>query len=190
MTSARTTSRAIAALVEIMRDNEAVLPRRRIEACEHLLDYECPPSVIEEAKTVLMSIVENGEKPVDIKLEALKLLRRVEARKVSPGRGVREANIEIGRAVEIARRQGALLKAGIFPYPDGYADDLYGPDYVPMPTEDGGTEPVQDIAVALRNARLAHSASVLIQKAPLGNAGKKRVKSRAQKSVLSHTQNS
>jgi len=127
------TSRAIAALVEIMRNNEAMLPRRRIEACEHLLDYECPLEVIDQAKAVLMSIVEDSEMLVDIKLDALKLLRRVEARKVSPGRAVRETDIEIRRALEIVRRRGALVKAGIFPYPDGYADDLYGPDYVPTP---------------------------------------------------------
>jgi len=130
MTSA---SPAIAALVEIMRDNEAMLPRRRIEACEHLLDYECPLEVIEEAKTVLMSIVEDGETLVDIKLDALKLLRRVESRKVSPGRAVRENDIEISRAVELLRRRGALVKAGIFPFPDGYDDDLTGADYVPTP---------------------------------------------------------
>ena len=119
------TSRAIAALVEIMRNNETMLPRRRIEACEHLLDYECPLEVIDQAKAVLMSIVEDSEMLVDIKLDALKLLRRVEARKVSPGRAVRETDIEIRRALEIVRRRGALVKAGIFPYPDGYADDLY-----------------------------------------------------------------
>ena len=130
MTSA---SPAIAALVEIMRDNEAMLPRRRIEACEHLLDYECPLEVIEEAKTVLMSIVEDGETLVDIKLDALKLLRRVESRKVSPGRAVRENDIEISRAVELLRRRGALVKAGIFPFPDGYDGDLTGADYVPTP---------------------------------------------------------
>src|SRR5215472_10151987 len=123
------TSRAIAALVEIMRDTEQA-PRRRIEACEHLLDYECPLEVIEEAKTVLMSIVEDGETLVDIKLDALKLLRRVESRKVSPGRAFRENDIEISRAVELLRRRGALVKAGIFPFPDGYDDDLTGADYV------------------------------------------------------------
>jgi hypothetical protein len=154
------TSRAIAALVEIMRNNEAMLPRRRIEACEHLLDYECPRAVIEEAKVVLLSIVEDGETPVDIKLDALKLLRRVESRKVIPGRAaVREVDIEIARAVEILRRRTALVRAGIFPFPDGYADDLYAADYVPMPASDDH-EPAADLAVALRNARLAQSASV------------------------------
>ena len=105
------TSRAIAALVEIMRDTEQA-PRSRIEACEHLLDYECPLEAIEGAKAVLMSIVEDGETLVEIKLGALKLLRRVEARKVSPGRAVRETNIEISRAVEIVRRRNTLLNAG------------------------------------------------------------------------------
>src|SRR5215472_11882224 len=127
------TSRTIAALVEIMRDNEAMLPRRRIEACEHLLDYECPREVIEEAKAVLMSIVEDGETLVDVKLDALKLLRRAESRKVSPGRTVRESDIELSRAMEIVRRRRTLRQAGIFPPPDGFDDDLYSPDYAPMP---------------------------------------------------------
>jgi hypothetical protein len=124
------TSRAIAALVEIMRDTEQA-PRRRIEACEHLLDYECPPRVIEEAKAVLMSIVEDGKTLVEFKLDALKLLRRVEARKVVPGRAVREADIEMRRALEILRRRTALYRAGVLLRPPGYDDDLTGPDYVP-----------------------------------------------------------
>ena len=173
------TNRAITALVEIMRNNEAMLPRRRIQACEHLLDYEWPREVIEEAKAVLMSIVEDGETPVDFKLDALKLLRRVEARKIVPGRAVREVDIEIGRAVEILRRRTALLRAGVLSRPPGYADDLYSPDYVPMPTEDDGTEPVQDIGVALRNARLARSVSVPIQKTLSRNAGKNRGRDQA-----------
>ncbi|HKD36551.1 MAG TPA: hypothetical protein VKB78_07110, partial [Pirellulales bacterium] len=82
-----------------------------------------------------------------------------EARKVVPGRTVREANIELSRAGEIARRRGALLRAGVFPFPEGYADDLYAADYVPMPAPDDHERPA-DLAVALRNARLAHSASV------------------------------
>jgi hypothetical protein len=47
------------------------------------------------------------------------------------------------------------MGAGVFPFPKGYDDDLTSPDYVPMPTDDDA-EPVQDLADALRNARLAH----------------------------------
>jgi hypothetical protein len=87
-------------------------------------------------------------------------VRRVEARKVVPGRTVREADTELSRRLEIIRRRRTLRLAGISPPPDGYADDLYSPDYVPLPTEDDGTEPATDLAVALRNARLARLASV------------------------------
>jgi type II secretory pathway predicted ATPase ExeA len=128
---ATTTSRAIAALVEIMRTTEA--PRRRIEACEHLLDYECPTQVIDAAKATLLAIVEDSETLVDVKLEALKLLRRVESRRVQPGRTTSTANIKIRRALEILRRRNALLRAGIIDRPPDYADDLMGDDYVPLP---------------------------------------------------------
>jgi hypothetical protein len=37
----------------------------------------------------------------------------------------------------------------------GYDDDLTSPDYIPMPTDDDA-EPEQDVADALRNARLVH----------------------------------
>src|SRR5215472_15871976 len=127
------TSRAIAALAEIMRDTEQA-PRRRIEACEHLLDYECPLEVIEEAKAALMAIVEDSEVLVDIKLDALKLLRRVEARKVSPGRAVRETDIEIRRALEIVRRRGGAGEGWHLPVPGRIRGrSLRGPDYVPTP---------------------------------------------------------
>jgi hypothetical protein len=128
---ATTTSRAITALVEIMRTTEA--PRRRIEACEHLLDYECPVPVIDAAKATLLAIVEDSETLVDVKLDALKLLRRVEARKVSPGRATHQGKIEIKRALEILRRRNALLRAGIIDRPPDYADDLMADDYVPLP---------------------------------------------------------
>jgi hypothetical protein len=151
-----TSSRAVAALLQIMRDTEQGV-RRRIQACEHLLDYECPPEVIDEAKAALMSIVEDGETHVDTKLDSLKLLRRVEARRVSPGRATREQDVEISRALEVLRRRKALIKAGVSPpFPDGYADDLAGEDYVPAPAD---PEPVADLAVAPRKAQLRPRAS-------------------------------
>jgi hypothetical protein len=111
MTSTATTDRAVGALLSIMSDTDHA-PRQRIEAAEHLLDYECPRAVIEAAKTELLSIVEDSETAVDTKLNALKVPRRVEARKVSPGRAtVRDdaASIETHRAIDIARRRMALV---------------------------------------------------------------------------------
>jgi hypothetical protein len=134
MTSTATTDRAIAALVEIMCDVDQA-PRARIAACEHALGYECPREVIEQAKAVLLSIVEDCETLVDVKLDALKLLRRVESRRVSPGRAISSSDIELSQAAEILQRRSALLKAGVFPRPDGYADDLYAEDYTPLPRD-------------------------------------------------------
>ena len=131
-TQPTTTSRAITALVSIMRDH-AASHRARIAACEQLLDYEAPSDATDAAKAVLMAIVEDGETFVDTKLEALKLLRRVEARRVSPGRVSREGKIEIRRAIELLRRRNALLRAGITSFPQGYADDIMSDSYEPLP---------------------------------------------------------
>lgn len=124
MTKATTTSRAVSALLEILRDTDQA-PARRLEACEHVLDFEAEAKAIEEAKAAVLSIAEASETSVDLRLAALKLLRRVEARRVSPGRATSEQDVGIARAVEIVRRRKALVKAGIFPYPAGYADDIY-----------------------------------------------------------------
>ena len=45
----------------------------------------------------------------------------------------RDDKIEIRRAVEILRRRNALIKAGIFPFPQGYADDLMADSYTRLP---------------------------------------------------------
>ena len=59
-------------------------PRRRVEAAEHLLDYECPEEVRIECKEFLTSIFEDSEQHVDIRLDALKLMRKFEAAKITP----------------------------------------------------------------------------------------------------------
>src|SRR5215472_15927228 len=129
MTSTAMTDRAIAALRAIMRGKEAA--RRRIAACEHLLDYTCPLGVIEEAKQVLIAIVEHGSTHVDVRLDARKLWRRVDSRRVSPGRATSSSDVELSRAAEILRRRKTLLKAGVFPFPDDAFDDLTASDYTP-----------------------------------------------------------
>ena len=152
------TTRSINALIQIMHD-EAVPPRRRVEAAEQLLDYECPAQIVEEAKAFLTSIFEDSEMLVDIKLDALKLMRKAEAKKIVPARvSTRDqaSRIEICRALEIARRRRALIEAGVFPFPPGCDDDLTGSDCVPMPTPDDDAESPKDLAEVLRNARPAH----------------------------------
>jgi hypothetical protein len=152
-------TRAVAALRQIMLDDSETMPiRRRIEAAEQLLDFEAPVDIVEEAKAFLTSVAEAEETLVDFRLDALKLLRKVEARKVVPPKAaVRDdpRRIEMRRKLEILKRRAALVEAGVFPFPEGYDDDLTGPDYVPMPTDDDA-EREQDLAEALRKARVAH----------------------------------
>jgi hypothetical protein len=74
------TTRAINALLEIMHDDsETMSARRRVEAAEHLLDYECPEGVVVECKEFLTSVFEDADMHVDIRLDALKLARKFEA---------------------------------------------------------------------------------------------------------------
>jgi hypothetical protein len=82
-----TNTRAINALRRIMLDADGVSPRRRIEAAEHLLDYECPEEVRVECKEFLTSIFDDDEQQVDIRLDALKLARKSHPALSTPLRG-------------------------------------------------------------------------------------------------------
>jgi hypothetical protein len=95
------TTRAINALLEIMHDNsETMSSRRRIEAAEHLLDYECPEEVRVECKEFLTSVFEDSEQHVDIRLDVLKLARKFEAAKVTP------------RSIRTSQRKGIAARPG------------------------------------------------------------------------------
>jgi hypothetical protein len=128
-----TNTRAIDALRRIMLDHDGTSPRRRVEAAEHLLDYECPEEVVVECKEFLTSIFEDNEQHVDIRLDALKLVRKFEAAKVPP-RTVRTARQdgdrgEAWRRYEISQRHRKLSLAIKDTPPKGWADDLYSDAY-------------------------------------------------------------
>jgi hypothetical protein len=110
-----TNTRAINALRRIMLDADGTSPRRRVEAAEHLLDYECPEEVRVECKEFLTSVFEDDEQQVDIRLDALKLARKFEAAKVTP-RTIRAARQdgdrrEAWRNYEIKQRHWKLSLA-------------------------------------------------------------------------------
>jgi hypothetical protein len=128
------TTRAIDALRRIMLDAEGVSPRRRVEAAEHLLDYECPEQVRVGCKEFLTSVFEDDEQQVDIRLDALKLMRKFEAAKVTPKtiRATRSEGDrrEAWRNYEINQRHWNLSLAIRNTPPPGWADDLYSDNYV------------------------------------------------------------
>ena len=129
-------TRAIAALLEIMSDADAPL-RRRIEATELLLAYDAPPEAVDQARTFLTAVFEDAEQRVDDRLDALRLMRKAEARKITAPTVTAEdarANRELWRQLEIGSRREKLFKAGLWgDHPKNWADDLLSEDYVPPP---------------------------------------------------------
>jgi hypothetical protein len=126
-------TRAIVALLEIMADTEAPL-RRRIEATEGLLAYEAPQEAVDQAKAFLTSVFEDDEQRVEDKLDALRLMRKAEARKVTTPTVTPEdagANRELWRNIEIGMRRVAMIEAGLWEdHPKDWAADLLSEDYV------------------------------------------------------------
>ena len=129
-------TRAIVALVEIMSDTDAPL-RRRIEATEVLLAYEAPQEAVDQTKAFLTSVFGDPEQRVDDRLDALKLMRKAEARKITAPTVTAEnarANRELWRQLEIGMRRGAMMKAGVWGvHPKDWADDLLSDNYVAPP---------------------------------------------------------
>ena len=110
--------------------------RRRIEAAEAVLTFESPPDVADDARGFLAEIFEDSDRHVDLRLDALKVMRKAEARRVtqpilSPGEAHR--NREAWRKRAIDERRKELIEAGLWPAPDDWADDLKSPDWVPPP---------------------------------------------------------
>ena len=146
-------TKAIAALLEIMADAEAPL-RRRIEAASGLLDYEAPAEAVEIAKAFLTAVFEDADQHVDFRLDALKLMRKAEARKITQPTTTAadaQANREAWRKLEVARRRAAMAGAGMWPPAKGWADDLSGEAYVAPP---GSAMSNDNLADTVRQSRL------------------------------------
>ena len=131
-------TRAIVALLEIMSNTDAPL-HRRIEATEVLLAYEAPQEAVDQAKAFLTSVFEDAEQRVDDRLDALRLMRKAEAPKITAPTVTAEsedarANRELWRKLEIGHRRAELFKAGLWEdHPKDWADDLLSEDYVAPP---------------------------------------------------------
>jgi hypothetical protein len=129
-------TRAIAALLQIISDTDAPL-RRRVEATELLLAYDAPPEAVDQAKAFLLSVFEDAEQRVDDRLDALRLMRKAEAPKITAPTVTAEdarANRELWRQLEIGSRREKMFKAGLWgDHPKNWADDLLSEDYVAPP---------------------------------------------------------
>jgi hypothetical protein len=111
--------------------------RRRIEAVELLLAYEAPPEAVDQTKAFLTCVFEDAEQRVDDRLDALRLMRKTEARKIiAPTVMTEDArkNRELWRQLEIGARREKMFKAGLWKdHPKDWAADLLSEDYVEPP---------------------------------------------------------
>ena len=129
-------TRAIVALLQIMSDTEDAPLRRRIQATEALLAYEAPQEAVDQAKAFLTSVFEDAEQSVDDRLDALKLMRKAEARKTVPTVTAENARVnrELWRDLEMGFRRVAMIKAGVWEdHPKDWAADLLSDDYIEPP---------------------------------------------------------
>lgn len=77
-------SPALRKLLDIMTSPDVPIPRS-IDAAKAIIEYEAPPEVFDLTYQFLMGVAHDPKQDVGLQLKALELLRKVEARRVSPG---------------------------------------------------------------------------------------------------------
>ena len=155
---------SLEALRDIMLDENIPL-RRRVGAADSILSFESPSEMTEEAKAFLTEVFEDSETYVDLRLDALKIMRKAEARKVTQpptvpiGGGGFFNNPELrSRMRRMAQRKAAyqrrkkLEAAGLWPAPPGWDADIFSDDWVEPPI-DYGLPPNAGLADRLGAAR-------------------------------------
>jgi hypothetical protein len=134
MTSNNGLSPSITALLELMAGDGPL--RRKIESAEVLLSYEVPLPVGEYVRSFLTGLIEDRTRVTsDYRLKASALLRRFEAKKIaqrSIGSASSDRWRETWRSVALGRRRLRLDRAGLWPAPTTWADDLLADDFEPL----------------------------------------------------------
>jgi hypothetical protein len=133
-------TRAIDILLEIMADPE-IVTRRRIEAAEALLGFEAPTEAVSRARDYLMSVFEDREAEIGDRMDALKLSRKCEAKKIAPQtvhatRREEKDRKEAWREYEIFQLQAEIVLATMDHPPPGWDSKLRSPDYLPPPGDE------------------------------------------------------
>jgi hypothetical protein len=134
------TTPAIDTLLQIMDDPE-IATRRRIEAAEALLGFEAPSDAVTRARDYLMSVFEDREAEIGNRMDALKLSRKCEAKKINPQtvhmtRREEVDRKEAWREYELWQLRKDIILATLDHPPKGWDDALRSPDYLPPPGSD------------------------------------------------------
>ena len=133
-------TRAVETLLEIMADTD-MATRRRIEAAEAILGFEAPTDAVSRAREYLISIFDNREESISDRMDALKLSRKYEAKKIAPQtvhltRREEVDRKEAWREYEINQLQREIVFATLDHPPKGWDDALRSPDYLPPPGDE------------------------------------------------------
>jgi hypothetical protein len=131
------TTRTIDTLLEIMDDTE-MSTHRRVEAAEALLGFEAPTDVVSRARDYLVSVFEDREEEIGNRMDALKLSRKFEAKRIAPQtvhvtRREEVDRKEAWREYEINQLQMKIVLATMDHPPKGWDSALRSPDYLPPP---------------------------------------------------------
>ncbi len=157
----RENSSAIAALLNIMDDEENAM-RSRLSAAEQILSYENPDEAVQLTKDFLRDVFDGVANPVELRLDALKMMRKTESRKAAPPGASADAAArrEQWRSLAISHRRLELSDAGLWPAPKGWADDLRADDWMPPQGDPIGS--AEGFADRLEIARKAHAPKLTI----------------------------
>jgi len=131
------TTRTIDTLLEIMDDTE-MSTHRRVEAAEALLGFEAPTDAVSRAREYLMSVFEDREEEIGNRMDALRISRKFEAKRIAPQtvhvtRREEVDRKEAWREYEIFQLQTKIVLATLDHPPKGWDADLRSPDYLPPP---------------------------------------------------------
>lgn len=119
-------SRALGALLDIMTSSE-VKDGQCIEAARAIIEYEAPPEVFDLTYEYLIGVAQDEAQDVALKLRALELIRKVEAKRITPGTAKAvdtAAALALGRTVATAKRRVELVRDGRWPPVEGWDEDL------------------------------------------------------------------
>lgn len=119
-------SPALKKLLDIMTSPEVPVARS-IEAAKAIIEYEAPPEVFDLTYQFLIGVAEDPRQDIGLKLEALKLIRKVEARRVVPGTAKAvdsHAQAELSLRLAKAQRRVEMFRKGKWPAEKDWAEGL------------------------------------------------------------------
>ncbi|WP_245331093.1 hypothetical protein [Mesorhizobium sophorae] len=146
-------SPALRKLLDIMTSPDVPVAQS-VAAARAIIEYEAVPWVFDLTYQFLMGVAEDSNSDVGLQLKALELIRKVEARRVSPGTAKAvDSRVQEALSVRLAkaRQRLELFRERNWPAPKGWDEGL-----API---GGAVVEVDELGARLEGARLAFSSN-------------------------------